>query len=239
MMTCYQHPDLPALAFCRSCGRGLCVSCQQLAQGTVFCQEHAPLAYSDVPPADPAPNPYMQPPPPPRAGIKTSPGLAFILGLVPGVGAIYNGQYLKGFVHVAVLGILISMVSTGHPFGRGLEPLLGLLIAVWYLYMPFEAYHTARKQQTGIRVDEWSSLLPPAAAAHGRLEVGPMVLIGLGILFLLDNFGLLRLGDVLRFWPLILIVVGVASLYSRLSAPLPRDLPPGSRSSANPRRVKL
>ena len=25
-----------------------------------------------------------------------SPGLAFLLGFIPGVGAIYNGQYVKG-----------------------------------------------------------------------------------------------------------------------------------------------
>jgi hypothetical protein len=250
MMTCYQHPDLPALAFCRSCGRGLCVSCQHLAQGTVFCQEHAPLPYNDAPhadvppPVDAAPNPYLQPPRP--TAVHTSPGLAFLLGLIPGVGAIYNGQYLKGFTHVAVLGILISMISTGHPLGGGMTPLLGLLVAGWYFYMPFEAFHTAKRQQMGMRVDEWSSLLPRGATRE-RLPVGPVVMIVLGILFLLDNLGLLRLGEVLRYWPLILIVIGVASLYSRLSAPFPvvpppppvsADAPASSQSSANVMGVK-
>ncbi|MFQ5651783.1 MAG: LiaI-LiaF-like domain-containing protein [bacterium] len=39
-----------------------------------------------------------------------------------------------------------------------------------------------------------------------------LVLIGIGCLFLLDNFGLLDIGDVWRFWPVILIAIGVAKL---------------------------
>lgn len=181
-------------------------------------------SYASAPGADTGPNPYTQP-----GSVQTSPGLAFLLGLIPGVGAIYNGQYLKGFIHVAVLGVLISVISSDHFGGRdGLAPFLGLLIAAWFFYMPFEAYHTARKRQAGVPVDEWSSLLPRGSAPTrgGRLPVGPIVLITIGVLFLLDNLGLLVLGDVLRFWPLILIGFGVYSLYSRLSCPLPVVPPP-------------
>ena len=222
-MNCYQHPDLAAVAYCRSCGRALCMNCQRLSEGTVFCPEHAPLSYTSTsaPPADAGPNPYLQ-----NVPVHTSPGLAFLLGLIPGVGAIYNAQYLKGFIHVAILGVLISIVQAGHFSGRsGFEPFFGLLIAVWFFYMPFEAYHTARKRQAGIPVDEWSSLLPRGSSG-GRLPVGPIVLIAVGVLFLLDNLGLLPLSEILRFWPLILIGVGIYSLYSRLSGPLPVVPPP-------------
>ena len=37
-----------------------------------------------------------------------SPGLALFLGMIPGVGAIYNGQYAKGMVHAIVWGVLMS-----------------------------------------------------------------------------------------------------------------------------------
>ncbi len=40
-----------------------------------------------------------------------SPGLAFLLGLIPGVGAIYNGQYAKGLVHAIIVGLMISIMS--------------------------------------------------------------------------------------------------------------------------------
>lgn len=63
------------------------------------------------------------------------------------------------------------------------------------------------------------------------MPIGPIVLIAVGVLFLLDNLGLLPLSDILRFWPLILIGVGVYSLYSRLSGPLPVVPPPPSSSS--------
>jgi TM2 domain-containing membrane protein YozV len=232
-MNCYQHPSLPAAAFCRTCGRGLCTECQRSADGTVFCQEHLPadFAYAAppfTPPPDPTSNPYFQAPPP-GAGVQTSPGLAFILGLIPGVGAIYNGQYFKGFIHVAILGLLISVASSAHMSGA-MEPFVALLIGVWAIYMPFEAYHTARKRQMGICIDEWSSLLPRGSAGGrgANLPVGPVMLIVIGVLFLLDNLGLLPLADVLRYWPLLLIGLGVYLLYARMSGPLPAAPPSGS-----------
>jgi hypothetical protein len=68
-----------------------------------------------------------------------------------------------------------------------------------------------------------------------RLPLGPVILIGIGVLFLLDNLGILPLGEVLRYWPLILIGIGVYSLYSRLSGPVPvppPQAPPPPRSSS-------
>jgi hypothetical protein len=152
--------------------------------------------------------------------------LAFLLGLIPGVGAIYNGQYWKGFIHVAILGVLISIISASN---GDAAPFWGLLIAAWYLYMPFEAYHTAKKRQAGIPVDEWSSLLPGSLGSSGvRRPVGPMILIAIGVVFLLDNLRIIRIGELLRFWPLILIAVGVSALYSRLSGPAAIPPPPPS-----------
>ncbi len=43
-MNCYKHPDVAAVAFCRTCGRPLCQACQQTVQGTIVCEEHAPQA---------------------------------------------------------------------------------------------------------------------------------------------------------------------------------------------------
>jgi hypothetical protein len=51
-----------------------------------------------------------------------------------------------------------------------------------------------------------------------RTIVGPLILIGLGIIFLLSNLGLLpHLGPLLaRWWPLILIAVGAVLLLRRM-----------------------
>jgi hypothetical protein len=50
-----------------------------------------------------------------------------------------------------------------------------------------------------------------------RSSVAPLILIVLGALFLLSNLGLIpRLGPLLhQWWPVILIVVGVALLFRR------------------------
>jgi hypothetical protein len=82
--------------------------------------------------------------------------------------------------------------------------------------MAFEAYHTAKKRQLGLPVDEFSSIAP-LRGRPGRLPVAPVLLIALGILFLLINFDLIRFRDVIRFWPVFLIALGVYMLWVRLS----------------------
>ena len=239
-MNCYLHPDTPAVAYCRTCGRALCSACQRPAEGTVFCQEHFPTTpYTN--PADPyasgaasaassstTANPYEQPPPgfSPVTPVQTSPGLAFLLGLIPGVGAIYNGQYIKGLIHAVIFGLLISLISSTENSSG--QPLLVMMLVGFVFYMPFEAYHTAKKRQMGIRVDEWSSLLTQNRYT-GRAPVGPIVLILIGVVFLLDSLHLVEFREIGRFWPVILIVVGAYMLYSRVSGHA--EMPPGSRRS--------
>jgi hypothetical protein len=165
--------------------------------------------------ADPVANPYLQAPPPPPVpypptAVRTSPGLAFLLGLIPGVGAIYNGQYLKGLLHVAVFGLLVSAADRS-----GGSPLMGMLSGAFFFYMPFEAYHTAKKRQMGVPVDEWSSILPNSAFS-GRFPIGPILLIILGVVFLLDELNVFRFYDMIRFWPVGLIALGAYLLYGRV-----------------------
>src|SRR5258708_11570568 len=66
-MNCTTHPDIPASAYCRSCGKALCESCQRMAQGVIYCEEHVPAA-AGAPAgaaASPDPSPYTAPPPAP------------------------------------------------------------------------------------------------------------------------------------------------------------------------------
>src|SRR5579863_1558656 len=159
-MNCANHPEVPASAFCRDCGKPMCQECQRPALGSIYCAEHAPAAAGPPPPprpyTPPIASPYSAPPPPnPPEDLGAHPALALILGFIPGVGAIYNGQYAKGLVHVVVFGLLVSLASsTNTPF----EPLIGLLIAAWVFYMAFEAFHTARSRRYGARTEEFSSL---------------------------------------------------------------------------------
>jgi TM2 domain-containing membrane protein YozV len=212
-MNCYLHAEVPASAFCRSCGKPLCAACQRLTAGTIYCPEHAPVSYAD------AQNPYAPPaaaPIPPAVPVSTSPGLAFLLGFIPGVGAIYNGQYLKGLVHAVIFGLICSLLdSVGHSPGG---PLLGIILTAYIFYMPFEAYHTAKRRLAGQPVEEFSSLIAPNKF-YSRTPIGPILLILIGVFFLLDTLHLVEFQDIARFWPVLLIFAGAFMLYNRVSAP--------------------
>jgi hypothetical protein len=168
-------------------------------------------AYTAPPgPTAHVPNPYQQPATP----VNNSPGLAFALGVIPGVGAIYNGQYVKGLVHAVIIGLLLSLAnateeSAGQPF------IVMVLIGFW-AYMAFEAFHTAKKRQAGIAVEEWSSLITPNRQIS-RAPIGPVLLIVLGVLFLLDTLHLIAFRELARFWPVLLIVAGAVMLYNRIA----------------------
>jgi len=200
-MNCYLHADQEATAYCRNCGRPLCSACQRTSKGTVYCQEHAPVAEAAPPVAQPAIPPSS-----------ISPGLAFVLGLIPGVGAIYNGQYVKGLIHVVVMGTLISILESGA--AASLEPLFGLLLALWVFYMAFEAYHTASKRLRGQPVDEFSSLIPMRSPQAGSTAAA-VSLILLGSLFLLINARPDWARLIFRYWPAVLIFAGAWMLFAR------------------------
>ena len=97
-----------------------------------------------------------------------------------------------------------------------------MLIAVWWAYMAFEAYHTAKKRQQGETVGEFSSLIP-VRGAPSRFPVAPVLLIALGVVFLLNNLQILELRRALRYWPALLIVLGVYLLYIRLTTEAHRE----------------
>ncbi len=234
-MNCANHPEIAATAFCRECGKPMCADCQRPALGSVYCAEHLPAAASPFPPpfapsavprteqaVPPSASPYTAPVTPAWTGPGRQvvdpgahPALALLLGFVPGVGAIYNGQYAKGLIHAIVFGLLVSIVSN-TPNG-GLAALVGIMIGVWVIYQAFEAFHTARKRRYGIAVEEFSSLFE-FRPSHGRFPFGAIILIGLGFFLLLDTTNIIRINQLIRYWPGILIVFGLYMLYNRLGS---------------------
>jgi hypothetical protein len=230
-MNCANHPEVAATAFCRTCGKPLCEGCQRPAQGTIFCEEHAVVQPSA--PAEgfsPYTTPYV---PAAAADAAPSPGLAFLLGLIPGVGAIYNGQYAKGLVHVVIFGLLMSIAD--GPAGRGLEPVFVLLSMAFYFYMPFEAYHTASKRRRGEAVDEFSSIFPMQARRGRGFPVGPVLLIALGVVLLLNTLEVLPVRFLMLYGPpVFLIVLGCYWLYVRVTAPVEEHSRPATTPQEAP-----
>jgi len=134
-MDCVNHSGVTATAFCQNCGKALCGNCiRQGAGGQILC-EPCWTAWQNVP------NPFIAPP---LGG--PNPSAAAVLGLIPGVGAMYNGQYFKGLIHVVIFVVIISI--TTH-FG-----LFGLFIPAWILYQSFEAFHTAKAMRDGTPIPD-------------------------------------------------------------------------------------
>jgi hypothetical protein len=70
-----------------------------------------------------------------------NPSVAAVLGLIPGVGAMYNGQLFKGLIHVVIFAVLVSITEHYGVFG--------IFIGAWCLYQSFEAFHTAKARRDG------------------------------------------------------------------------------------------
>jgi len=201
-MKCAQHPEVDSIGFCRQCGKALCAACRRDVRGVIYCEDC--LAATILPAggaggaAPGAPNP----------------GVALALGFVPGVGAIYNGEYAKALIYVLIFGGLISAISSGA--ARGLEPLLGMLIFGFYIFMPFDAYQSAKRRAAGqVPAGGFESL--GFGTAEKAAPLGPLILIVLGVLFLFNTLDFFPLRFLWKFWPAILIAIGVWLLWQRTS----------------------
>jgi len=168
-MNCANHPERERTAFCQNCGKALCQECARVIGTAVFCEPCLEARLTGAPPPntgasyqtsgnvggvnfntsstggsytynDPSgrfqTSGTIPPSPPPGA---PNPGLAALLGFIPGVGAMYNGQYAKGIVHLIIFAVLASL-SEEHG-------IFGIFVAGWVIYQVFEAYQTARARR--------------------------------------------------------------------------------------------
>jgi Domain of unknown function (DUF5668)/B-box zinc finger len=194
-MNCAAHTDVPATGFCRNCGKALCPECTREVHGALYC-EGCLATLLGAPAA-----PEVSPP-------GANPGLAATLGVIPGLGAVYNGQYLKALIHVLIFAGLIAALSSDLP--EGADAFLGVVLGCFYFYMPIEAYRTAQARAKG--EPEPANLIE----GPGRKPIGAFVLIAIGVLVLLGNFGLLQTEWLRKTWPIALILVGGWILWDRL-----------------------
>jgi hypothetical protein len=130
-MDCVNHSGVTATAFCQNCGKALCPNCTRKAAGGQILCDSCVTAWQTVPPA------YT-----PGFSAGPNPATAAVLGLIPGVGAMYNGQFLKGLAHLFIFAVLVS--ASDH------HAIFGLFVAGWIFYQSFEAYHVARARRDGM-----------------------------------------------------------------------------------------
>ena len=139
-----------------------------------------------------------------------NPGIAFILGFVPGLGAIYNGEYNKAMIHILIFGTIIIGIT--GVLGDSLTPFWIVALVAFVFYMAIDALRTAKARQTG------QTIADPFESWTKNRSVGPFILIAIGGLFLLHNFGFFDMFRVREiFWPIVLIGIGVLMLRNRVS----------------------
>jgi hypothetical protein len=157
-MKCATHPDRDATGYCRTCGKPLCPDCTRDVRGALYCEGCLAAMLSGAPVGAPLAEPAVGTP---------NPAVAAALGFIPGLGAIYNGEYLKGLIHVAVfagiISVLSSISSSDSSSSVALGAFFGIGLGCFYLYMPIEAYRTAKMK----RALAYGAYAAPAAATAG------------------------------------------------------------------------
>jgi Domain of unknown function (DUF5668)/B-box zinc finger len=227
-MNCATHSDTAAVAFCRTCGKPLCNQCTRDVRGVIYCESYLAARMegaSSVPAAGFTP---VQTPPQTGyqqfmdqgLGLKVAPGpqsgpnpavAGILAGFFPiGVGAVYTGQYAKGLAHLVIMVLMILGLSSNLPT----LAIVGLAICTgfFYVYQIIDAIRSAKAIQMGEPAPDPFGLAQTFGAGEKfeatKVPAGAAVLIGLGVLFLLHTAGVLEFG-LDRFWPLILIGLGV------------------------------
>jgi TM2 domain-containing membrane protein YozV len=222
-MKCAVHPDADAVGYCRNCGKPMCAVCVRPVRDVLYCEDCLANVMglpTGAAAGNSAPSPTANmtgatgasgiPGAPPASGLGPSPILAFFLGFLPGLGAFYNEQYGKGIIHLAIFLFLFIMGVDGAVSG-GAEAALWICVSALWIYMPIDAYRTAKARQAGQRLDD-----PLESFAKGK-PVGPFLIIGVGILLLLHNFDWFQWWRIQGyFWPVLLIGLGLFMFRDRM-----------------------
>ncbi|MBZ5573898.1 MAG: B-box zinc finger protein [Acidobacteriia bacterium] len=207
-MNCANHPDIAAAAYCRTCGKPLCSNCTRDVKGVIYCENCLaerlagahPMTSSGFVAAAPAPVAPSSGPNPAVAGI--------FAGFFPfGVGAVYTGQYAKGLAHLLIfVGLILGMNQEG-----ALSTICGITFAFFYVWQIIDAVRTAHALQAGLPAPDPMGLGQAFGAGErvdtAKIPVAAIVLIGLGVLFLLQTVGVFEF-SVNHVWPIFLILLG-------------------------------
>jgi hypothetical protein len=182
-MNCAVHSEIAATGFCRNCGKAMCATCTRDVRGILYCEDCLASTVAA----------------PPAAASGPSPALAAVLGVIPGLGAVYNGEYLKALIHVLLFGTMIALMDRADSAEAFFVP----LFIAFIFYMPIEAYRTAKARAEGRTP---TSLFGETGATQ---PVGAYLLIALGVLFMIEQSGVPVFAYAGRFvGPLLLIGLG-------------------------------
>lgn len=191
-MRCHHHPEAEAVQECRLCSHPLCQECSVQVKGVIYCPDCLETR------AQSAPRPAAPPPIPDYRSVRS----AGWLSVVPGLGLLYLGQYVKALVVVLLFMGAIHMADRSEA-GGFLVPL------VWI----GQIFYTVQEAKRINRLKAGQSATEEPAADDADTPIWGWVLVGLGALFLLDQFDLLSFTEIFeKFWPLLIIALGIQIL---------------------------
>ncbi|MFN0109671.1 MAG: hypothetical protein ACKVZH_12520 [Blastocatellia bacterium] len=193
-MKCTYHPTNLASARCSSCDKHLCPACDHRIKGYPYCQDCIVagvemLRQKDSTQARPS------------QGEGKSPVLAVLLGLLPGLGAAYNGQPVKALVHFITTAGLWTLVDVFH---STLQVTCALASFAMYVYSLYDAFRSAQRHRNGIDLGAEDEQLRQFMRARTNLWGGLLIVVGA-----LTTFHIAFPVKTSRFWPLLLVAAGI------------------------------
>jgi len=139
-----------------------------------------------------------------------SPALTTVLSLVPGLGQIYLGYYGQGFLNIAIVASIITILAGEYSV---LTPFLGIFLGFYWLYNIVDAYRRATLYNHALE-GLGPTELPDIGIAENRGSMfwGVVLIIagGVGLSHTAWGYSLAWLE---RWWPVALVLAGLYLIY--------------------------
>jgi hypothetical protein len=204
-MNCAYHLHNGAVVQCNSCGKPLCPACDHRIKGFPYCQDCIVMGV-DLLRQQQNSTDYGK-----YLNKSTSPLIAFLLSVIPGLGAAYNGQTVKALVYFGVfVGLFQMAVLTGG------TPIFVLGFLGMWVFAALDAWRTARMIRAGVTPDVAEDIL--VKRFQGNPKLWGIVLGILGVGFLLQNVFNMR-GIMRGLLPAMLIGLGIYILRGYIFKP--------------------
>jgi len=140
----------------------------------------------------------MRPPADPR-----SPKVAGWLSVMPGLGLLYLGEYVKA--------LTVGLIFAGVIHFADQSDVGGILVPLVWFGQIFYTVQEAKRLRRTTAPEPPASSTDPVTEKDSPLWGG--ILIVIGVLFLLDQFEMLHFGEIFeKFWPALIIVLGIQIL---------------------------